>query len=351
MEAECEKLLKALRHQSDLRYMSFFIQPNYPVDYTAFISKPMDWERVQRTLKKRHYDTIGALISDLRLIFTNAEKYNSRLKGTDTVSGLAYEAAGIMSKKLEVAINKLLLTVSDRLERERIDHTNAEREIEAAERAEEAEIRAAWNKQEQPFDKSGSAGGLTSSTLPPATSMRSELSQKTRIVRRLPQRTNFEVPFFDEDDSDRYHLNNNNTRSVGDNEAVKVQKALFEKQRYELSKMRAVSVSIGAAVFVRLLERQLMDLEDLERQQSLSEPADDSGREIIGDQGNDGSMIDTKTIVGGDDVATSATARQPSSVLEVLEKEGRGPLQIQFLSLKKKTNKKKRSAPSIAEGF
>lgn len=26
MEAECEKLLKALRHQSDLRYMTFFIQ-------------------------------------------------------------------------------------------------------------------------------------------------------------------------------------------------------------------------------------------------------------------------------------------------------------------------------------
>lgn len=41
MEAECEKLLKALRHQSDLRYMTFFIQPNYPPDYAAFISKPM----------------------------------------------------------------------------------------------------------------------------------------------------------------------------------------------------------------------------------------------------------------------------------------------------------------------
>lgn len=30
METECEKLLKALRHQSDLRHMTFFLTPNYP---------------------------------------------------------------------------------------------------------------------------------------------------------------------------------------------------------------------------------------------------------------------------------------------------------------------------------
>jgi hypothetical protein len=33
MEAECEKLLKALRHQSDLRHMTFFLTPNYPGTY------------------------------------------------------------------------------------------------------------------------------------------------------------------------------------------------------------------------------------------------------------------------------------------------------------------------------
>jgi hypothetical protein len=30
METECEKLIKALRHQSDLRHMTFFLTPNYP---------------------------------------------------------------------------------------------------------------------------------------------------------------------------------------------------------------------------------------------------------------------------------------------------------------------------------
>ena len=39
MESECEKLLKSLRHQSDLRYMTFFLTPNYPPDYSAFITR------------------------------------------------------------------------------------------------------------------------------------------------------------------------------------------------------------------------------------------------------------------------------------------------------------------------
>jgi hypothetical protein len=127
--------------------MTFFIQAHYPADYTAFVSKPMDWEKVQRTLKKRQYDKFGDVIVDLRLIFSNALKYNARLMGTDTVSGRAYEAAKYMSAKLEASISKLLFSVGDRLERERIDHANAEREIEAAERAEDAAIRAAWKKQ------------------------------------------------------------------------------------------------------------------------------------------------------------------------------------------------------------
>jgi hypothetical protein len=92
--------------------MTFFIQAHYPADYTAFVSKPMDWEKVQRTLKKRQYDKFGDVIVDLRLIFSNALKYNARLMGTDTVSGRAYEAAQYMSAKLEASISKLLFSVA-----------------------------------------------------------------------------------------------------------------------------------------------------------------------------------------------------------------------------------------------
>lgn len=35
MESECEKLCKALKHQSDAKRMAFFIHPNYPADYTV----------------------------------------------------------------------------------------------------------------------------------------------------------------------------------------------------------------------------------------------------------------------------------------------------------------------------
>ena len=238
-EAECEKLLKALRHQSDLRYMTFFIQPNYPPDYAAFISKPMDWEKVQRTLKKRQYDKFGDVIEDLRLIFSNALKYNARLKGTDTVSGRAYDSAKYMSAKLEAAINKLMLSVGDRLERERIDHANAEREIEAAERAEEAQIRAAWKK--EPDSKDGVSGGTTA---------KPDAAQKIRLVRRATQRretTDFEIPFFDEDDDGQHE------RSYF--EVVKSQKAMFERQRVELSKMRQCAAAIGTQVHSRMFQR------------------------------------------------------------------------------------------------
>jgi Bromodomain len=336
MELECEKLLKALRHQSDLKYMTFFIQPNYPADYTAFISKPMDWERVQRTLKKRHYETIGHLISDLRLIFSNAEKYNARLKGTDTVSGRAYEAAKYMSDKLEAAINKLLLTVSDRLERERIDHVNAEREIEAAELAEEAEIRAAWKKQEDlPTNAlDGSAPTASAASSAADTLARRDMFQKTRIFRRLPQRrytTDFEIPFFDED-SDGIRPND---RSLGDSEVVKVQKTMFEKQRYEFIKMRKVCTSIGASVFHRLLQRQIKDQEEFEQFERSNAVKLDSSADVP-----------MKDALEAEVEEKNGAA---SSVLEALEREGRSRLQIQLKpSLDKKKAKKKSTVNSFA---
>ena len=196
-------------------------------------------------------------------------------------------------------------------------------------------------------------GGSSTSVLPPTSSLRNDVSQKTRIVRRLPQRTNFEVPFFDEDA--RYRSSNNSTRSLGDNEAVKVQKVIFEKQRYDLKKMRVVSASFGAEVFRRLLERQVTDLEELQRQQELLESTDaanNSGITTGTDQGNhQSSSIKPKPNQGDDyDEVDTHPSRQPSAVLEVLEKEGRGPLQIKFAAVKKST-KKRQSTPFMSEDF
>lgn len=310
-EAECERVLKALRHQSDLRHMTFFIQPNYPADYTAFIAKPMDWERVQRTLKKRHYDTVLDVISDLRLIFSNALKYNARLKGTDTVSGRAYESAVYMSNKLEAAINKLLLSVADRLERERIDHANAEREIEAHEHAEEEKIRAAWK------NRASSDGTLS----PPS---QNDVAQKIRLVRRAAQRrdaTDFEKPFFEEDEGQH---------ESSYFEVVKLQKSMYEKQTQELIKMRAATNRAGANLFAMMLQREMAlawlgneAKNDAESIQGVASGGQGSGELERSDEGE--------------------TAVKGTAVLSELEKEDRQRVQLKLVApMAAKAKKRKR---------
>ena len=309
MEAECEKLLKALRHQSDLRQMTFFIAPNYPPDYAAFISKPMDWEKCQRTLKTREYDTFGEIIGDLRLIFSNALKYNSRLQGTETVSGRAYEAAKFMSAKLEVAINKMMLTVSDRLERERIDHANAEREIEAAEQAEEARIRATWKK-DATTDGAAAPASRTDSTIK---------IRPMRIQMKRRESMDFEIPFFDDEEDGQHE------RSYFD--AVKQQKALFERQRQDQAKMRQAAMTTGASVFARLLQKQKAKkwLTVIQRETKKAESP----------KGKDGN--------GGETTEKAEDeARKGSSVLTELEKAGRNPVQIKLSGAGAKKKKRKR---------
>ena len=311
MEAECEKLLKSLRHQSDLRYMTFFIQPNYPHDYAAFIAKPMDWERCQKTLKKRHYDKFGDTIEDLRLIFSNALKYNARHEGTDTVSGRAFDAAKYMSAKLEAAISKMMVAVSDRLERERIDHNNAEREIEAQERAEEEHIRAQWKTE---AGKEGAPG-----TVPE----KIESSLKIRTTKRQAVRkenTDFEVPFFDDQDDGQHE------RSYFD--VVRQQKATFAKQRQDLSKMQQATMSVGAAAFLRMQQRELA-VKWVEDEKKKAAKVTDIVKE-------------TKT--GGPSTKSkkeTSDSKEPSSVLSKLEAAGRSTLQIKLAAAKPKGRKKK----------
>lgn len=270
----------------------------------------MDWEKVSRTLKKRHYDTIGAMIDELRLIFINAEKYNARYKGTDSVSGRAYEAARIMSLKLETAISKLLLSVGDRLERERIDHSNAEREIDAAEKAEETQIRASWKKQ----------GEAEAGAAPLSLSSRGDLAQKTRMVRILPQRkaTDFEIPFFDDEDDGRHEQSHF--------ELIKYQKERFEKQRLELTKMRQKSAAVGVVVLTRVWQRRLVN-------SSLGKPLD-------APTVNPAAAVSSKSNEENDD--TKHSVDQPSAVLGELVKEGRKPLQIHLTLAKPKSKAHKR---------
>jgi hypothetical protein len=241
MESEIEKLLKSLRHQSDLKHMSFFLSElSFPADYTAFISKPMAWERVQKNLKKRRYNKFGEVIEDLRLIFSNALKYNERHKDIDETSAKAYDGAIIMSGKLEAAIEKMFLTVSDRLGREKVEISMQEREEEATERAEKERIRLAIaNGEFQAGAGTHQAGGSKNETMETI-----RVQQRRSTVRRD---MDMELPFFDEDDA------NHEQSHV---EAMRQQRATFERQQEERQKLHKLSLSAGARLFSRHVQSE-----------------------------------------------------------------------------------------------
>ena len=278
----------------------------------------MDWEKVQKTLKKRNYDTSGAIIDDLRLIFTNAFKYNSRLAGTETVSGRAYDSAKIMSVKLEIAINKIMVTVSDRVERERIDHNNAEREIAAAERVEEARIRAQW--------KSEVADGGTGDGSAPSKvegNIRARSSIRLSVSRRKSD-TDFEVPFFEEEYDGQHEQSHV--------EVMKQQKATFERQRTELVIMRRSTVGIGHAVFNRMMQEELA-LKWVEDEQKKL------GITVVNGGG------DSKT--SKKDPAAETEIPSASSVSAKLAAKGRNPLKMNFSKSRRKKKVRKQTQAAM----
>jgi hypothetical protein len=210
-----------------------------------------------------------------------------------------------MSAKLENSISKCMLTVSDRVERERIDHNNAEREIEAAERAEEAKIREQWKTN---AGKEGGDDGLVP--------MKVEGSQRIRSVKRITLRrksdTDFEVPFFDEEDDGQHE------RSYF--EVMKQQKSTFQRQQAELIRMRFSTGKLGQAVFDRMMQRQLALKWVSEEQKKLGI--------TMSPQKKTGGRVSS----GPSDEKDKRAFPAPSSVAAKLEKKERDPLKISLSS-------------------
>lgn len=203
--------------------MSYFVQMNFPADYTAFISKPIAWDYCKDKLHERRYSTIGEIVADLRLIFSNALKYNEGARHLSIISGMAYDSAIIMSGKLEAAIDKLLLFVSDRVGRERIDMITSHREAEATQRAEEERRKLEWER-----DNPGST-----------TQTKMRIVNKRAFRRRT---TDFDFSFYNEEDNQHA-------------ESLQHLKAQYENQRIARAKMQEIAMSIGNHVFNRLRER------------------------------------------------------------------------------------------------
>jgi hypothetical protein len=217
-EKECQNLQRSLLHSSDRKNMMFFLHSStFPADYTAFISRPMAHNICQDKLKKRRYNTFGEVVADLRLIFSNALKYNEGARHICKISGEAYDSAIHMSGRLEAAIDKMLVTVSDRIGRDRID-------LITSRRAEEEQQLRQWEQQN------------------PGSTM--EVKTKLRIVHQRSHRrkmTDFEFPFYDEDDN----------QEESHAESLQHAKALYEKQREARAAMQEMALSISISVFQR----------------------------------------------------------------------------------------------------
>jgi hypothetical protein len=211
--------------------MRFFIEPIYPENYFLYISKPVSWLDCDRKLQERKYETFGDLITDLRLIFENAKKYNGKMKDTDPVSRLAYDSATIMAEKLEVAIQRLFVVASDRLEREKVENDVLDREERLAEKQEEERLVKEWEQQRE---------------MGPDQSDQSKLRPELIQISRRPnkRKIDFDMPFYDEEPP----------REQFEVDMLQHQKMLFEKQQLSRKKMHEVTSQIGMRVYHMLKE-------------------------------------------------------------------------------------------------
>jgi hypothetical protein len=188
-------------------------------------------------------------------------------------------------------------------------------EIEAAERAEEERIRAQWKN-----DSSKEGGGPAGSTQPRIASTLKVRTAKLQNSRQ--ETTDFEVPFFDDEDDGQHE------RSYF--EVVRQQKAMFEKQRQEFSKVQQTAVSVGSSIFMRMIQRDLaIKWAEDEAKKKLAKLQE------LKEKSKDGEAGELK-----DDAGESA-AGKPSSVLSKIDDKARVLVQITLLKPKTKTAKKR----------
>jgi len=314
MEYECEKLLKALRRQTDTRFMTYFISfTHYPPDYSAFVSKPMSWDKVSDNLRQRLYPTLGHIVEDLRLIFSNALKYNVRAKGTETVSGKAYDAAVTMSGKLEVAVDGMLLSVGDRLERDRIDQRTAEREMEALERAKEE--RAHMERLQRGSNTDRPSSSTHHRHPPPNTQHHSSSSTLEKQVvtyqtlKVIPSRSSkrpstfaeFDFPLYENEDSHR-------ARTQGEAERQQQLYEAMDHQQRMFLQMQKIALNVGVQYYHQRQEREGLRnvLEQTwSRRSRLKEEVRDNVDDDDHNVDNDRSMSDRIPEWKGDLIAAS----------------------------------------------
>merc|ERR1712176_1004953 len=136
-----------------------------------------------------------------------------------------------------------VLSVAERLERDKIDKVTAEREVEAQEQQEQERLRAAWHKEREKARAEEAATEVEIKT-------RVETVETVKVIqRKTPKR---EVMPFDY----LYHDEDVNVEHTSHLEAIRQQKLAFEKQIKDRVEMRKRTLQIANKIYNKLIKRK-----------------------------------------------------------------------------------------------
>ncbi len=118
-DKEAFQLIKKLCTYQNLKYMKWFSDPVDVAlipDYREHVPNPIDISTIENKLTTHEYLKYGEFVSDLRRIFTNAIRYNERLRAVDKNSNLICQAVEQMQPVLErLLFGRFSIDVSSRL--------------------------------------------------------------------------------------------------------------------------------------------------------------------------------------------------------------------------------------------
>ncbi len=103
-DKEAFQLIKRLCTYQNSKYMKWFSDPVDVAlipDYREHVPNPIDISTIENKLTTHGYLKYGEIVSDLRRIFSNATRYNERLRAVDKNSNLICQAVEQMQPVLE----------------------------------------------------------------------------------------------------------------------------------------------------------------------------------------------------------------------------------------------------------
>ena len=138
-------MLRKLADKKHAKMYVYFAKPvdvNLVNDYYKYVRHPMDFSTVKEKLETFKYLNYKQFIDDIKLIFSNAKKYNGTFKDRDPISQIVYDAAVMLEEKMESHLQKeTSVDIAERLCWSEIRQTEDDKvRIEASQRLEKQRL-------------------------------------------------------------------------------------------------------------------------------------------------------------------------------------------------------------------